>query len=85
MVWQDIVIALANVVLSAALLPQVIHGFKKKRGLLTLTTSIPTFIALFVISITYYTLSLKYAFVLALISSILWLILFIQSIIYKRA
>ena len=42
MIWQDLVISIVNLVFSISLIPQVIHGYKTKKGLITLQTSVPT-------------------------------------------
>ena len=39
MVWQDIVISIANVLFTISLLNQVVHGFKSKEISITLLTS----------------------------------------------
>ena len=85
MSWQDIVITIANLIFAYSLINQVYYGFKTKKGLLTLTTSGLSFIGLCSISIAFFTLSLYFSALAALITAILWLILFIQRIIYKKA
>lgn len=83
MIWQDLVITATNIVFSVSLVPQVIHGFKEKKGTITLQTSIPTFIGLFVISITFLTLSLYFSAGMSFITGGLWFMLFIQRLKYK--
>jgi len=41
-IWQDAVIMVVTFIFSLALIPQVIEGFKKKQGAITLWTSFPT-------------------------------------------
>lgn len=84
MVWQDILISVASIIFSVALIPQVYHGFKKKIGPIKLQTSVPTFIGLYAISITYFTLSLNFSAVICLLTGTIWLILSIQKLIYGR-
>ena len=50
MIWQDIVLTIVNLVFLVSLIPQVYYGFKKKKGLISLWTSIPTFIGIYVVS-----------------------------------
>lgn len=83
MVWQDIVIAFVNVLLGYALIPQVIYGFKKKKKTITTQTSLITFIGLCSLVICYFTLNLYFSTIVTFLTSLLWLILFVQSIIYK--
>lgn len=81
--WQDIVMMVVIIVFSVALLPQIYEGYKQKKGFITLGTSIPTFIGLYILSFCYYTLSLYFATATSLIAGTLWLILFVQKIVYK--
>ena len=83
MVWQDFVISIVGVVLTIALVPQAYNGFKQKKGFVTIATSLPTFISLYVMAITYYTLNLYYSAFVTVTGGILWTILFIQRLIYK--
>ena len=85
MIWQDIVISLANLVFVISLVPQVIYGYRKKKGMITLRTSGPTFAALYIMAIAYFTLNLYYSAALGTITATLWLILFIQKIKYDEA
>ncbi|MBW2992416.1 hypothetical protein KY345_04330 [Candidatus Woesearchaeota archaeon] len=84
MIWQDVIIAVANLMFTYSLIYQVYYGFKKKKGLLTFTTSILTFIGLYAVTIAFITLSLYYSAITAGINATLWLMLFIQRIIYKK-
>ena len=84
MIWQDMIITFANVIFSAALVPQVIYGFRKRKGLVTLTTSGPTAFGLFALSITYYTLSLPYSTFVSFITGTLWLTIFLQRLVYEK-
>ncbi len=85
MIWQDMAIAGANVVFSLALIPQVFYGFKRKRGLMTIATSLPSFMGLYVMSIAFFTLSLHFAAVFSFINATFWLTFFIQRLVYKKA
>lgn len=84
MIWQDIVITCASILFSVSLIPQVYSGFKEKIGPIKFQTSIPTFIGLYVVSFVYYTLSLYFSSVITFITGTVWLILFIQRLIYKK-
>ena len=85
MIWQDIVISLVNIVFSISLIPQVIHGYKLKKGLITLKTSIPTTLGLYVMSFAFFSLKLYYSAALGALTATLWLILFIQKLRYDDA
>jgi len=82
--WQDIIIAIANILFTYSLIHQVYHGFKNKKGFLTLTASGLTTIGLYAISVAYFTLSLYFSVVISFINGTLWLILFMQGWIYKN-
>lgn len=84
MVWQDIVISVVNIVLSASLLPEVYLGFKEKKGFMTLRTSIPTTLGLYTLSLVYYSLNLYFSLLTSLLTATLWLFLLIQRILYKK-
>ncbi|MFA6547978.1 MAG: hypothetical protein WCT11_03510 [Candidatus Magasanikbacteria bacterium] len=84
MLWQDIVIMIVSVVLSLALVPQVYYGFKEKKGPIAFMTSVPTFLGLYVICFAYFTLGLYLSAVIGMVTSTLWLVLFIQRWVYKK-
>jgi len=84
MVWQDIVITIVMIFFSYALVPQIIKGFKEKRGLIAFQTALITSIGMFVITVTYSTINLIFSTIMALITGILWTILLIQGQIYKN-
>ncbi|MFA6427746.1 MAG: hypothetical protein WCW16_04900 [Candidatus Magasanikbacteria bacterium] len=83
MIWQDIVITIASIVFSLALFPQVYYGFKNKKGTITHSTSVPTFLGLYVIAITYFSLGLYFSAGMSVVTATLWLIFFIQRVKYK--
>lgn len=83
MIWQDIVISLANIVFALALIPQVIRGFKDKKGYLVLSSSIPTTIGLYVVSITFLSLNLIFSSIISFLVGTVWLTLLIQKLVYK--
>lgn len=82
--WQDIIIASANVLFGYSLLYQVFHGFKVKKKLLTLQTSLLSTIGLYALSIAYLTLGLYVSTAVGAINGTLWLLLFIQGITYRN-
>jgi hypothetical protein len=84
MIWQDIVIAIVNVLLSYALVPQVWHGFKEKKGGVVLQTGVITTIGLYVMAVTFATLRLYSATVLTVVTGTLWLLLLVQTIVYGK-
>lgn len=84
MIWQDIVITIASIIFSVALIPQVYYGFRDKVGPIAYSASIPTFIGLYVICFAFWTLSLYSSAVITFSTGTLWLILFIQRVIYHK-
>jgi len=84
MMWQDIVITIVSFVFTLSLVPQVIYGFKKKKGFITYLTSVPTCTGMFVLVFTYYSLSLFLSAVMSFIIGVLWLILAVQRWIYPK-
>lgn len=84
MIWQDILISSMSIVFSISLIPQIYSGFKEKTGPIKFQTSIPTFIGLYVVSFVYYTLSLYFSSIITFITGTIWLLLFIQRVMYKK-
>jgi hypothetical protein len=82
--WQDLIIALCNILFSYSLGYQVIYGYLKKKANLTIQTSLLTTIGLYIMSICFFTLNLKFSGIISFLNGTLWLILLIQSIKYKK-
>ncbi len=85
MIWQDIIVAIANILFGYSLVYQVYVGFKKKKGFLSLQTSLLTTIGLYTISIGYLSLNLIISTIISLFNGTLWLILLLQAILYEKA
>lgn len=83
MIWEDIVIAAVQVVLTLSLLPQAYISFKKRKGNITLGTSVPTTIGIYILSVCYFTLGLYLSCIVSIIMATLWLVLLLQRIIYS--
>lgn len=84
MLWQDYLLTIINITFSLALFPQVISGFKEKKGFINYATSIPTFIGLYIICFVYLTLNLYLSAGICLITGTLWFLLFIQRWKYGK-
>lgn len=84
MVWQDIAIAISDVFLSYALIPQIIHNFKHKHSDITLQTSIIGTVVLYFLAYVIYTLGLFWSTIITAVAATLWLVILVQSFIYKR-
>ena len=82
MVWQDLVISAASILLVYSIIPQVYQGFKRKKGFITIQTSFLTSAGLFAISISMFTLKLYLSSIVIALNAILWLILFVQRLKY---
>jgi hypothetical protein len=82
--WQDILLTIATIFLTYALIPQVIKGFKTRKTTITIQTSLITFIGMYIVCFVYYTLNLYFSTIIAFTTGTLWLILFVQSIKYKK-
>jgi len=84
MLWQDLVIPFVNVLFIIALIPQIYHGFKVKKRLMTLQTCIITFSGLYILAVTFLTLKLYFSTIGTLASATLWYILLLQTVGYKE-
>lgn len=68
---------------SYALIPQVYHGFKTKRGSMVFQTALFTTIGLYASCIAFFTLNLFFSGIICAINGTLWFILLLQKIKYK--
>ncbi len=82
--WQDLVVSSANLVFIVSLTIQIMYGYKRKLALISKGTSIPTFIALYAMSLSFLTISLYLSSAMMFISGSLWVVLLVQSMIYKE-
>lgn len=85
MAWQDFLIFSANFIFAYSLLHQVLHGFKEKKGYLTLSTASLSALGLYTIGFALFTLQLYFSALMTILNAVLWSILFAQSIFYKEA
>ena len=85
MVWQDLVITIALILFSGSLIPQVYDGFKKRKGYITLKTSVSTFIGLCAIIVVYLSLGLVFSSIMTMFAAVMWLLLLIQRVMYGEA
>ena len=84
MIWQDYVMSGVMVLLSYALIPQILRGFKHKKCDISLHTSTISFLGLYVLAFSYFTLELYFSTAVTSITATFWLILFIQGKIYSK-
>lgn len=85
MVWQDIVIAAANVLFGYSLAYQVYKGFKAKKGFLTVQASLLTTIGLYALAFSFLTLGLYISTLVSAFNGTMWLLLLVQRLIYGQA
>jgi len=83
--WQDIILGGVSVLLAYALVPQVIRGFKIKKKTISIQTSLIAFIGMLIIAPLYFTMGLYFASGISVVTGILWLIMLIQGIVYKKS
>jgi len=81
--WQDNIITLANLIFAYALIPQVLQGFKEKKAHINFQTGLLTAIGAYTMSFAYYTLHLWFSTIIGTFNATMWLILFLQKILYK--
>lgn len=84
MIWQDIAISAANLFAVFSLTAQVYYGFKEKTGPVKFLTSIPIFIGLLGIAYSFWTMGLHYSATITSSNAMLWFILFLQRVMYKK-
>lgn len=83
MIWQDIVLGVCYILLAYALVPEVINNHKKKKPSVTYQTSIITFVCLYVVTAIFLSLKLYFSALIDFFIATLWLILFLQRLVYK--
>jgi hypothetical protein len=85
MVWQDILISLANIIFAYSLAYQVYIGFKEKKGALSIQTALLTFISLYVLSFAFITLNLFLSAIVSAFNGTMWALLLMQRLTYEKA
>ncbi len=84
MAWQDLIISISIVLMGYAMIPQVIHGFRKKINTIKLQTSIITTIALFAMTVAFFSLKLYFSAFMDVIMCTLWFLIVVQGILYNK-
>jgi len=84
MIWQDLVITIATLLFAVSLVPQVYYGFKRQRGVITLKTSIPTVIGLVGVLFAYFSLQLYFSVFVCILTTVMWILLLVQRMIYEK-
>jgi len=82
--WQDVVVTIVSVIFAYAMIPQIIYGFKKKKGVITYQFSGLNMTCMIALIIAYYSMGLVFATIASIVILIGWITLFIQKIIYKE-
>ena len=84
MTWHDYSIAVAGATFVCGLVPQAIKGFREKKQGISLLTSVPTTIALALLTYTFYDMGLSYSTCVNAASTTLWGTILGQSIRYRK-
>jgi len=82
-IWQDIVIAVVSMLFGFILLPQLREVWHGKTTLNVYTAGLTT-IGLFILAVTFTTMGYWISFAADVFSGIIWLLLFVFSVINKR-
>lgn len=85
MVWQDIIITIVNIIFAYALIPQVYQGFKNKKGYINIQTGLLNTLGMYAMAFAFFSLNLTFSWIIGTFNATMWLLLFIQGIIYKKA
>jgi hypothetical protein len=84
MIWQDIVVALANILFGYSLIFQVSKGFKERKGFIAFQTAFFTTLGLYAVTIVYFSLNLLLSSIISFFNGSMWLILLVQRLAYKK-
>jgi len=82
-VTEDIILAIANLLLCYSLIPQVIHNFKLKVKTVVIQTAAITTVSLLTISVIFLNNGIWFGGGATVFTTILWAVILIQSIIYR--
>lgn len=82
MIWQDIMIFICMIFFGYALIPQIYHNYKHKRGSVTIQTSLITSVGMFILAVCFFTLQMYLTMAIEIVMAGLWLTLFIQKLKY---
>jgi len=82
--WQDFVMGGVGTLFGIALIPEVYRGFKQKIQHMSKYTTVTTAVGIYVLAYAEYTLGMVYAPLLSSLTATLWVLIFVQSIIYKN-
>jgi hypothetical protein len=82
MIWQDVVVGFVNVLFMYAMIPQLVYGFKTKRGLISIQFSVLNILAMLGLLLVYVSFELYISIVLTVILIVLWMALFLQRVFY---
>jgi len=80
--WQDILITIVNIIFGYALIPQVIKGFKDKKPHIAFQTGLLNTIGMYIMAFAFFSLNLTFSWIIGFFNATMWLILFIQRIVY---
>jgi hypothetical protein len=84
MIWQDIVVAIANILFGYSLIFQVAKGFQEKKGFIAFQTSFFTMIGLYAVTVVYFSFNLFISSVVSFFNGSMWLLLLVQRLTYKN-
>ena len=84
MIWQDIVIALANTIFIFSLSEQAYEIIKKKSSSLSLINSMTLGLGLSAISFSMFTLDLYFSSIVTGLNALLWFVISILTLKYRK-
>ncbi len=85
MMWQDTLISISNILFTFSIACQVNHGFKLRKGFITLPTSGITAIGLYAMTFGFFSLDLFYSTIVTGVNAGLWTVLFFQRLLFDNA
>ena len=82
--WQDITITFVNFIFAYALIPQVLQGFKDKKAYINFQTGLLNTMGMYAMVAAFFSLGLVFSGSIGTFNATMWLLLFIQTLIYKK-
>ena len=84
MIWQDVVVGIVNVLFMYAMIPQLVYGFKTRKGLISVQFSLLNILAMLLLLLVYVSFGLYISVALTVVLIVMWIILFLQRISYGK-
>ena len=77
-------VGFVNVLFIYAMIPQLVYGFKTRKGLISIQFSLLNILAMLLLLLVYVSFGLYLSVVLTVVLIVMWMILFLQRVSYGK-